>query len=241
MKISKRNPSRIQIQKKAQGSYRHGDLKNVLIQAAIKLIDERREVTFTIRELASLTGVTHAAAYRHYKSKKEILIAIAIIGFNKMQNYFDQATKKTTQSAFSNHNTAHPTPSSPQQPPPVKQSLLVTIGMAYVTFAIENPTLFRVMFHSDLNDCRTEPELGAVGAKTYQTLVNAVIENISNGTYASSNEQIFSLAAWSLVHGASTLFINGLLKQETNPTNEDMRQWAEWICQILETGMIKRN
>ena len=219
MTASKRNTTKPKIKKKATGDYRHGDLKNVLVQAAIKLIDERREVTFTIRELATLTGVTHTAAYRHYKSKKDILIAIAIMGFKKMQTYFDEASLRVTQS---------------------DSSQLVAIGTAYVNFAIENPTLFRVMFHADLNDCRFDEELSIVGPKSYQTLVDAVAKNKSLSLYQNSDVQVMSLAAWSLVHGAATLYINGLLKQEKNPTPEDMRQWSKLICEILESGLLKR-
>ncbi|HND84909.1 MAG TPA: TetR/AcrR family transcriptional regulator [Pseudobdellovibrionaceae bacterium] len=221
-KASKRDtkkPPSPRIQKKATGDYRHGDLKNVLIQAAVKLIDERNDVDFTIRELAKLTGVTHTAAYRHYRSKKDLLVAIAVIGFTKMQTYFDEAAHIAEKK---------------------KSSKVVALGEAYVNFAIENTTYFRVMFHSDLNDCQFNEELAIVGPKTFQTLVNAVSQNRQSGLYKNISEQEMSLAAWSLVHGAATLYINGMLKRDSHPTPNEMRQWAHSICLILETGLVKR-
>ena len=76
---------------KPKGQYRHGDLKRVLVLEAIKLIESRRDVHFTLRELSQAAGVTHAAAYRHFRSKREILAQIALEGFTKMQEYFDDA------------------------------------------------------------------------------------------------------------------------------------------------------
>ncbi|HEY5892523.1 MAG TPA: helix-turn-helix domain-containing protein, partial [Chthoniobacterales bacterium] len=61
--------------------YHHGNLKESLVQTAIRMIEERREAAFTIRELAAAVGVSHAAAYRHFHSKRELLAEIACEGF----------------------------------------------------------------------------------------------------------------------------------------------------------------
>lgn len=88
---------------------------------------ERQDVLFTIRELAQMTGVSHSAAYRHFKSKREILVAIAIEGFQRLQKDFDATLgKSNTKSSF------------------------VCLGEAYVNFARSNPQFFRVMFHPEI-------------------------------------------------------------------------------------------
>jgi AcrR family transcriptional regulator len=63
---------------KPSGSYRHGDLRNALIAAAGQLVAERDGANFTMRELAAMTGVRHAAVYRHYASKEALLDEIAV-------------------------------------------------------------------------------------------------------------------------------------------------------------------
>jgi AcrR family transcriptional regulator len=62
--------------------YHHGNLKKTMVQTAIQLIEERGEASFTIRELAKSVGVSHAAAYRHFRSKRELLAQIAEEGWN---------------------------------------------------------------------------------------------------------------------------------------------------------------
>ena len=65
---------------KPPGSYRHGDLRNALIAAATELTVQRGGPDFTLREIAALTGVRHAAVYRHFASKSALLEEIARLG-----------------------------------------------------------------------------------------------------------------------------------------------------------------
>lgn len=215
--MAKKTNQKNTIQKKAKDEYRHGDLKNVLLLAAIQLIDQRKEVAFTIRELAAMAGVTHTAAYRHYKSKKEMLVAIATAGFKKLQLAFDEALLETSNK---------------------KLSSTVRLGIAYVHFAIENPTHFRVMFHPDLNDCFNSEDLQLVGSQTYQTLVKSIEANRAQGLYRQTDPEIMSLSAWSMVHGMSTLYINGLLDRGAPPPRAEVKKWAEASCLILEMGLL---
>lgn len=205
--------------KKPKNLYRHGDLKNVLISLAIKLIDEKNEVSFTIREIAALAGVTHTAAYRHFQSKKEILETIAVMGFSKMQSDFEMALVEASKN---------------------KTTDFVLLGVAYINFAIENPTLFRVMFHHELKDCDQNEILKAAGPSAYQTLVTVIESNLKKGKYQNNNIDEMSLTAWSLVHGAATLYINGMLDQEDKLSKEQMKQHALQICNNLESGFLKR-
>ena len=70
LKMPKSDPGR-------PSRYHHGNLKKTIVQTAIQLIEERGEASFTIRELAKSVGVSHAAAYRHFRSKRQLLAKIA--------------------------------------------------------------------------------------------------------------------------------------------------------------------
>jgi AcrR family transcriptional regulator len=75
---------------KPPGAYRHGDLRNALIAAATELTVQRGGPDFTLREIAGLTGVRHAAVYRHFASKNALLEEIARLGVQALKARIDQ-------------------------------------------------------------------------------------------------------------------------------------------------------
>ncbi|HMN71482.1 MAG TPA: TetR/AcrR family transcriptional regulator [Rhodoblastus sp.] len=70
---------------KPPGAYRHGDLRNALIAAATELTVQRGGPDFTLREIAGITGVRHAAVYRHFASKGALLEEIARLGVQSLR------------------------------------------------------------------------------------------------------------------------------------------------------------
>ena len=58
-----------------------GDLtkrQNEIIQTSIKLISDKGIQNFTTKSLASLLGISEPAIYRHFSSKREILLTILL-------------------------------------------------------------------------------------------------------------------------------------------------------------------
>ena len=62
-------------------SYHHGNLRSALLDAAASVISEIGPQGLTIREVASRAGVSHAAPYRHFSGKDDILLAVVEQGF----------------------------------------------------------------------------------------------------------------------------------------------------------------
>ena len=50
--------------------------QNEIIQTSIKLISDKGIQNFTTKSLASLLGISEPAIYRHFSSKREILLSI---------------------------------------------------------------------------------------------------------------------------------------------------------------------
>jgi len=49
--------------------YHHGNLREALLEAAIRLIAEVGPTAFTLREVARRAGVSHNAPYRHFRDR----------------------------------------------------------------------------------------------------------------------------------------------------------------------------
>src|SRR5688572_5350180 len=72
--------------KRAAGKYHHGDLRRALLDAALGLVERRGPGGLTLREAARLAGVSHAAVYRHFADKTELLRAVAVEGMLGMRD-----------------------------------------------------------------------------------------------------------------------------------------------------------
>ena len=77
--------------------YHHGDLKQALIEAGMKILREEGVNALTLRSAARSAGVSHSAPYSHFKDKQALLAAISTMGFNDLH---DRIT--TTVSEFQN-------------------------------------------------------------------------------------------------------------------------------------------
>lgn len=123
-----RYAARVATRKKPKKAYHHGDLRPALIAAAVALIEEVGIPELSLRECARRAGVSHAAPYRHFASKNELLWAIASEGFGMLAAAGRRAMEGLT---------------SPE-------ARMDAYGVAYVRFAFEHPVHHRVMFTSAL-------------------------------------------------------------------------------------------
>ena len=57
---------------KSKDSYHHGELREALIRATRKLVEERGAEHFTLADACRVAGVTTAAPYRHFSGKEEL-------------------------------------------------------------------------------------------------------------------------------------------------------------------------
>jgi AcrR family transcriptional regulator len=103
--------------------YHHGNLRRVLLDAALEEIAERGPLAFSMRELARRAGVSHAAPAHHFGDKTGLLTAIAAEGYELLGTAL---------------RAAH------------AEGGFLEIGLAYLRFSIEHPAHFEVMFRPDL-------------------------------------------------------------------------------------------
>ncbi|MCS6761865.1 MAG: TetR/AcrR family transcriptional regulator [Candidatus Devosia symbiotica] len=106
--------------------YHHGDLRNVLLEAALIILARDGAAGLGLRDLARAVGVSPAAPYRHFNSRAALLEALAVTGFQR----FTTAMNELAASG------------------PVDR--LSAMSRAYVRFALDNAALFRLMFSSEL-------------------------------------------------------------------------------------------
>src|SRR6476620_8129221 len=65
-------------------AYHHGDLRRVIVKAALEILRETQSLEFSLRELARRAGVSHNAPYKHFADKRELLAAVSAAGFEML-------------------------------------------------------------------------------------------------------------------------------------------------------------
>ncbi len=179
-------------------AYHHGDLRNALLAAALKLVARHGVERFSLREAARAVGVSPAAAYRHFEDRSALLRALAHQGLAQLATEMEAALAA-----------AHGQPASPAR----AVDELVEIGQAYVEFAVTHPAHFRVMFGPwcDLGD-ELAPELLPRGRDPYQLLVDTLDGLVRAGAIGPAARGGADIAAWSAVHGLASLLIEGSVR-----------------------------
>ena len=165
--------------------YHHGNLRQALVDAALKLIEEKGPTGFTLSEAAKLAGVTPAAVYRHFEGREDLIAEASRQGYeifaDVMQNAYDKG-QPSALAAFS------------------------ATGRAYLAFARRYPGHYIAMFESGISVNKT-PELAAVSARARGVLERAA-EDLSR--HIPENRRppaaMFSAHVWALSHGVVELF-----------------------------------
>lgn len=163
-------------------SYHHGDLKNSIIKSCHKLLQKKGAFDFSLREVATLSGVSHAAVYRHFQDKEEVLEILSSIGFDRLGSL----QKKIPQI------TGNP------------DEYFVKLGLVYIQFAVKNPNYYRLMFQTKRS--KESSILKRSKLKSYAILVRGCRFYLK-AKRRKDNHRSFALMAWSLVHGYSNLCI----------------------------------
>ena len=166
-----------------QRPFHHGNLPNALRAAARAILDEAGPDVVGLREVARRVGVSATAVYRHFSNKEELLASVAAEGFREL------AAAMETRA----------TESDP----------LHGVGLAYVEFALQKRGLFRLMFGTILIERAKYPELNEAEGAVFG-LLQRIVGSADEGPREDNSA---GMAAWGLVHGLSSLFIDGLVPE----------------------------
>ena len=172
-------------------AYHHGNLRRALLDEALATIRAEGVDGLTLREIGARLGVSRTALYRHFADKGALLTAVATEGFRTLREQLVAAWDEGGggRAAFE------------------------SMGVAYVRFAVANPSHYRVMFGGFVNESAPEPALIAEGHGAFQALVDA-LATLQRETIVRNDDTLkMARFVWAVVHGVAMLAIDGLLRE----------------------------
>jgi AcrR family transcriptional regulator len=173
-------------------SYRHGDLRNALIEAGVRLAIAGGPNAVVLREATRRAGVSPNAAYRHFSDREDLLAAVSLRSLGLVAAEIMQELATTAASGD-------------------VRAQLDAVGRAYVHFALREPGLFRTAFTA-----HTDPEPGRGGEDggpgPFGLLLDVLDRAVATGVMPADRRPGAEAAAWSSVHGLAVLLLDGPLR-----------------------------
>jgi AcrR family transcriptional regulator len=188
-------------QAEAGDSYHHGDLRRALVQGGLTLLARDGLAAFSLRALAQELGVSHAAPYRHFSSREELLAQIV----RESMARFEEALAS---SAFVEGD---------------DEENLYRLGEAYVAFYLDNPEILalfslapgelaerggalgRILKAAPMAEPgEGEPDL--MEDRTFMMLRRAAAA--FQGKYPGLSERDVLLGFWAKAHGLAALLVS---------------------------------
>jgi AcrR family transcriptional regulator len=173
-----------QLAHKPQNTYHHGDLRDALVQAALREAERGGPEAISIKALAKQLGVSQPAPYRHFADREALLQAVAAEAFRQFNAVLHAAVDK-----------------------PSKRSKLSRFAQAALEFGLERNGIYRLMFASRTMACAAEDsELHLAAHETLELLVES-FETPAVGLLRERH----ALQVWAALHGVISLAEQGLL------------------------------
>ena len=167
-------------------SYHHGNLRQALIDAGLKLINQNGEESLSLRKVAAECNVSHAAPYAHFKDKEELIDAI--------KNNVTERFMEELESSIAGKATA--------------DEAIIAMGRTYVTFFHKHPDYYIFLFGKQ--NITAHMKMNREYKDDYPPFLllrRMYLKHLEeNGLEKTIDEQeIDIIKIWSIVHGMASI------------------------------------
>lgn len=204
-------------------SEQHGDVRRLVLDAAIAIIELDGAESLSMREVARRAGVSHQAPYHYFGDRSGILAAISEEGFTALAQAFRDV-----------HET---------EMPAAKAGFI-----AYLNFSRQHVGHFRVMFRNDICGVSTHASTQTAADSAFDEL-RLMISRITGPDIDPNKAFTFAAMLWSLAHGLATLVIDGPLANKV-PPGTDLESQIQAVIdlsshmvalEVAEMGLVSRH
>ena len=165
-------------------TYHRKNLRGDLIEAGIALVAKEGLEGFSLRKVAGLCKVSHAAPYSHFGNKDVLL--------EEMQNYvsdnFSAELEKTIAKCKD------------------KEALLMELGKSYLRFFSKHPNYFAFLFgKSNIALDLTEGADPQKNYRPYEIFKAAAAEFLERKNCPKEKRNDITISLWAFIHGITSL------------------------------------
>ena len=219
-KTSAAKPRRRVPRPPAPKPYHHGDLRRVLIDAALQLVGEGGAEAVSVREAARRAGVSPGAPFRHFPSRDALMAAVA----EEAQRRFRAEIEAALATA------------APGDP----LGRFRCLGLAYLRWAMRNPTHFEIISSRRLFDHDRAVAVSRDNAELIELTERTLAEAFAAGQLRPVDLKQVQIAGRALVYGFARMNIDGHFPR-WGVAGPDAEQTAEAIIDLFIEGVARRS
>ena len=205
----------------ARGTYRHGDLRRALLDAAIELARTGGADAVVLREVTRRAGVVPNAAYRHFANRRELLQAVRSAALSALAVAMETELARVHRS---------------RDPARYARACLRAVGTGYLRFAQEEEGLYRAAWAiPDAATGTADPAMaGNGGLNPFQLLSAALDRLVEAGVLPSERRPGAEYLAWAAVRGLAMLILDGPLRRLSRHQKEEI---GRRMSDMVEKGL----
>jgi AcrR family transcriptional regulator len=198
--------------------YHHGDLRRVLIDAALQLAEEGGAVAVSVREAARRAGVSPGAPFRHFESRTALMTAVAEEAQRRFRAEIDAALAQ-----------------APRADPLAR---FRAVGLAYLRWAMRNPAHFEIISSGRYFDHDQAAALSRGNAEVVGMTERTLAEAAALGQLRSSDLKRIQIAGRALVYGFARMNLDGHFPR-WGIAEREAEHTAEAILDLFIAGIAK--
>ncbi|MBH5400066.1 TetR/AcrR family transcriptional regulator [Bradyrhizobium sp. CNPSo 4010] len=196
--------------------YHHGDLRRVLIDAALQLAAEGAEVS--VREAARRAAVSPGAPFRHFPNRDALMAAAAA----EAQRRF----RAEIETALAEAPAADPL------------GRFRAFGLAYLRWAMRNPAHFEILSTGRYFAHGSSPELTRDNAELIALTEQMLADAAEQGLLRPADLKRIQIAGRALVYGFARMNLDGHFPRWGVGEGE-IEQMAEGVIDLFIAGIAK--
>ena len=205
----------------ARRPYHHGNLRETLIDAGTELARTGGPTAVVLRAVSREANVSHNAAYRHFADHEDLLAAVSAQCMRQLGLLMTERMARITGGSKVTRAWAK----------------LEAIGRAYIEFAITEPGWFRTAFvgavpHDKPSTTTRSNDLDPLNP--YTMLSARLDELVAVGALPPERRPGAEYAAWSAVHGLSSLIVDGPLR---DIPDDEIERGVSAVIGVVRRGL----
>jgi AcrR family transcriptional regulator len=197
--------------------YHHGDLRRVLIDAALQLAAEGAEIS--VREAARRAAVSPGAPFRHFPNRDALMAAVA----EEAQRRF----RAEIETALGGARATDPL------------DRFRAFGLAYLRWAMRNPAHFEIISTGRYFAHGSSAELTRDNAELIAMTEQMLTDAAEQGLLRSTDLKRIQIAGRALVYGFARMNLDGHFPRWGVEEGE-IERMAEGVIDLFIAGIVKR-
>ena len=202
-------------------TFRHGNLRRVLLDAGIELARDGGPSAVVLREATRRAGVAPNAAYRHFSSHNDLLQAVRADALSSLARAIEGEIAGMRRT---------------KNPGEMARATLRAVGTGYLKFALTETGLFQTAFSvpDKVEDALDVTKTGNSGLNPFQLLTSALDKMVEAGVLPRRRRPGAEYIAWSAVHGLAFLIIEGPLG---GASDKEIQGLSDRLLRMVEKGL----